>query len=86
MKDWPLFVDIQVPKDKQVSVDIFNTFDGALTGGSKVKTVKMAKGRVNTMWFKAPEDSAVSALNAEKGDLLLGHVSWKKLEVREAFA
>jgi tripeptidyl-peptidase-2 len=83
MKDWPLFVDIQVPKDKQVAVDIFTTFDGALTGGAKVKTVKMAKGRVNTLWFKAPEDSAVSSLSAEKGDLLLGRVSWKKLEGEE---
>ena len=82
MKDWPLFVEVQVPKDKPISVDIFSTFDGALTGGTTIKTVKMAKGRVNTLWFKAPEDSAVSSLSADKGDVLLGRVIWKKLEVR----
>ncbi len=74
-------MEVQVPKEKQISVDIFSTFDAALTGGSKVKTVKMAKGRVNTLWFKAPEESAVSALSADKGDMLLGRVNWKKLEV-----
>jgi len=86
-KETSLILEIHIPKDKQIALDLFPSRQDALVSGSKFPgvNVTMRKGATRVLVINAPDESKLPKF-VQSGDTLLGYIRLLKVEDDSNFA
>jgi len=85
LSKWPLFIERQIPKNNQLSLDFYTTPQDALSNTNKLsRTISLLRGKTIVLWLHVPEENNLPQNAVTFGDNLIGTATFRKFEGEEA--